>query len=107
MTEQLEKEIRNQPCSREVDLHGRSNNMIALINPAVLPALRTAATFFLIINLIGGTYIFRNRHRFFDQGSNVDNDIPAVRKLRMEVVMVPSLVSTTLLVVLLIYLWSA
>ena len=81
--------------------------MLALINPAVLPALRIAATFFLLINLVGGTYIFRNRHRFFDQDSNVDNDIPAVRKLRMEVVMIPWLVLTTLLVILLIYLWSA
>jgi hypothetical protein len=80
--------------------------MLSLINPAVLPALRTAATLFLVINLTGGTYIFRNRHRFFDQDSNVDNDIPAVRKLRMEVVMIPWLVLTTLLVILLIYFWS-
>ena len=79
--------------------------MLALINPAVLPALRIAATFFLLINLVGGTYIFRNRHRFFDQDSKVDNDIPAVRKLRMEVVMIPWLVLTTLLVILLINLW--
>ena len=81
--------------------------MLALINPAVLPALRIAATFFLLINVVGGTYIFRNRHRFFDQDSNVDNDIPAVRKLRIEVVMIPWLVLTTLLVILLIYLWCA
>ena len=81
--------------------------MLALINPAVLPALRIAATFFLLINLVGGTYIFRNRHRFFDQDSNVDNDIPAVRKLRMEVVMIPWLVLTALLVILLINLWGA
>jgi hypothetical protein len=80
--------------------------MLALINHAVLPALRTAATFFLI-DLIGGTYIFRNRHRFFDRDPNVDDDIPAMRKLRIEVVMVPWLVLTTLLVILLIYLWSA
>jgi hypothetical protein len=69
--------------------------MLALINPTVLPALRIAATFFLIINLIGGTYFFRNRHRFFDQDTNVDNDIPAVRKLRVDVVMVPWLVLTS------------
>ena len=81
--------------------------MLALINPAVLPALRIAATFFLLINLVGGTYIFRNRHRFFDQDSNVDNDIAGVRKLRIEVVMIPWLVLTTLLVILLIYLWCA
>jgi len=81
--------------------------MLALINPTVLPALRIAATFFLIINLIGGTYIFRNRHRFFDRDPNVDEDIPAVRKLRVEVVMFPWLVLTTLVLILLIYLWVA
>ena len=81
--------------------------MLAGINPAALPALRIAATFFFLIYLLFGAYIFRNRHRFFDQDSNVDNDIPAVRKLRMEVVMLPWLGLTTLLVILLIYLWSA
>ena len=80
--------------------------MLATINPAALPALRTAGTLFLIINLLGGTYIFLNRHRFFDRDPNVDDDIPAVRNLRMEVVMIPWLVLTTLLVILLIYLWS-
>jgi len=81
--------------------------MLALINPSVLPALRIATTFFLIINLIGGTYIFRNRHRFFDRDPNVDEDIPAVRKSRVEVVMFPWLVLTTLVLILLIYLWVA
>ena len=81
--------------------------MLTLINPAALPALRIAATIFLIINLVGGTYIFRNRHRFFDRDRNVDNDIPAVRKVRLEVVMVPWLILTSLLVILLIYFWSA
>jgi hypothetical protein len=80
--------------------------MLPAINPVALPALRIAATFFLLINLAGGTYIFRNRHRFFDQDSNVDNDIPAVRKLRIEVVTIPWLVLTTLLLILLIYFWS-
>jgi hypothetical protein len=78
---------------------------LALINPTVLPALRIAATFFVLINLVGGTYIFRNRHRFFDQDPNVDNDVPAVRRLRIEVVMLPWLFLTTLLVILLINLW--
>ena len=80
--------------------------MLAEINPVALPALRIAATFFLIVNIVGGTYIFRNRHRFFDRDPNVDEDIPAMRKLRVEVVMVPWLFLTTLLVILLIYLWS-
>jgi hypothetical protein len=79
--------------------------MLALINPDVLPALRIAATFFLIVNIVGGTYIFRNRHRFFDRDPNIDEDIPAMRKLRVEVVMVPWLVLTALIAILLIYLW--
>ena len=83
------------------------HNMIALINPAALPALRIAATIFFIINLIGGAYIFRNRHRFFDRDPNVDNDIPAVRKVRIEVVAIPWLVLTTLILILLISFWLA
>ena len=55
--------------------------MLAAINPVALPALRIAATFFLLINLLGGMYVFLNRHRFFDRDPNVDNDIPTVRKL--------------------------
>ena len=82
-------------------------HMLAQINPTVLPALRIAATFFFIINLLGGAYIFRNRHRFFDRDPNVDNDIPAVRKVRIEVVAIPWLVLTTLILILLISFWLA
>lgn len=82
-------------------------HMLVTINPTVLPALRIAATFFFIINLLGGVYIFRNRHRFFDQDPNVDEDIPAMRKLRVEVIMVPWFVLTTLILILLIAFWLA
>jgi len=81
--------------------------MLAQINPQALTALRIAATFFFIINLLGGVYIFHNRHRFFDQDPNVDNDIPAVRKIRVEVVMIPWFVLTTLVLILLIGFWLA
>ena len=81
--------------------------MLAAINSVALPALRIAATFFLFVNIVGGTYMFRNRHRFFDRDPNVDDDIPAMRKLRVEVVMLPWLTLTTLLFILLIYLWIA
>ena len=81
--------------------------MLALINPAALPALRIAATFFLLINILAMVYIFRNRHRFFDRDPNVDNDIPAVRRLRVEVIMIPWLFLTTLLLILLISFWLA
>ena len=80
-------------------------NTFALINPAALPALRIAATFFFLIYLGIGAYVFRNRHRFFDRDPNVDNDIPTVRHNRVEVVFIPWLGITTLLLILLIYFW--
>jgi len=75
--------------------------MLAQIDPQALAALRVAATFFFIVNLLGGAYIFRNRHRFFDRDPNVDNDIPAVRRIRVEVIMIPWLILTTLVLILL------
>jgi hypothetical protein len=81
--------------------------MLAEINPVALPALRFAGTFFIIINILAMIYVFRNRHRFFDRDPNVDNDIPAVRRLRVEVIMIPWLILTTLLSVLLISFWLA
>jgi hypothetical protein len=83
------------------------NNMLALINPAALTALRIAATFFFVVNLIGGAYIFRNRHRFFDRDPSVDNDIPAARKFRIEVIVIPWFALTTLILILLIGFWLA
>ena len=81
--------------------------MIALVNPTALTALRIVATFFFIVNLLGGAFIFRNRHRFFDRDPNVDNDIPAVRKFRVEVIMIPWFALTTLILILLIGFWLA
>ena len=83
------------------------HNMLAGINPAALPALRIAATLFFLLYLAGGAYIFRNRHRFFDPDPNVDNDVPAVRHIRVEVVLIPWLVLTTLILILLISFWLA
>ena len=82
-------------------------NMLALINSAALPALRIAATFFFLVYLAGGAYFFRNRHRFFDRDPDVDNDIPAARHARVELILIPWLVITTLILALLIYFWVA
>jgi hypothetical protein len=97
--------VRLSKLEKEVGQRKTLKIMLAIVNPAVLPALRFAATLFLLINLAGGTHIFSNRHRFFDQDSNVDNDIPAVRNVRVEVVVILWLCLTTLLVILLINLW--
>ena len=50
-----------------------TDEIMAENNPVALPALRIAATFFLLINLAGGTYFFFNCHRLFDRDQNVDN----------------------------------
>jgi hypothetical protein len=83
------------------------HEMLAVINPAALPALRIAATFFFLLYLAGGAYVFRNRHRFFDRDPRVDNDIPAARHVRVEVILIPWLGITTLILFLLIGLWLA
>ena len=83
------------------------HNMLAGINPVALPALRIAATFFFLLYLAGGAYIFRNRHRFFDRDPKVENDIPAVRHVRVELVLIPWLGITTLILILLISFWLA
>ena len=79
--------------------------MLTVINPVALPALRIPATIFLIINLLGGAYIFRNRQRFFGKDPNISEDIEPVRKLRVEVVLIPWTVLTLFLFILLIYFW--
>ena len=79
--------------------------MLALIDPTALPALRFAGTLFIIINILGMIYIFRNRHRFFDQDPDVDNDIPAVRRVRVELLLIPWFGITTLILIELINFW--
>jgi hypothetical protein len=91
---------------RELSASNERNSMLALINPVGLPALRIAGTIFLIIFLLGGLYIFRNRHRFFDKDPDVDEDIPAVRKIRFEEVMMVWGALTILILAILITLWT-
>jgi len=79
--------------------------MLASINPAALPALRIAATFFFLVYLAGGAYFIRNRQRFFGHDPDVENDIPATRHLRVEVIFIPWLFITTVILVLLINFW--
>ena len=81
--------------------------MLALINSAALPALRIAATLFFLVYLAGGAYVFRNRHRFFDRDPNVDNDIPAARHVRVELLLIPWSAITTLILILLVTFWLA
>jgi hypothetical protein len=80
--------------------------MLAAINPEALPALRIAAMFFFVVNILAFIFIWRNRHRFFARDPNVDGDeIPAARRLRVEVILIPWFFLTTGLLCLLIALW--
>jgi hypothetical protein len=83
------------------------HNTLAGINPVALPALRIAATFFFVVYLAGGAYVFRNRHRFFDRDANVANDIPAARHVRVELFLIPWFGITTVILILLISFWVA
>ena len=80
--------------------------LIGLINPAALPALRIAGGVFLIINLLAGAYLVRHWRRLFGRDLEVEQDIEAVRHLRVEVVIIPWIVMTTVLIVEWLGLWT-
>jgi Na+/H+ antiporter NhaD/arsenite permease-like protein len=84
-----------------------NKKMLVFIDPSALPALRTAGIVFLIIDLLTAVYIFRNRRRLFGKDPDVHDDIKAVRNLREEVIVIPWILLTTLLVALLVELWRA
>ncbi|HEY5073944.1 MAG TPA: hypothetical protein VII34_04555 [Pyrinomonadaceae bacterium] len=80
--------------------------LIALINPAALPALRIAGGMVLIIYLLAGAYLFRRRRQLFGRDPQVERDTEAVRHTRVAVVLIPWLGVTTVLFVEWLGLWS-
>ena len=80
--------------------------LIGLINPAALPTLRIAGGVFLIINLLAGAYIVRHWRRLFGRDLEVTQDTEAVRHLRVEVVLIPWIAMTTVLVLEWLRLWT-
>jgi hypothetical protein len=79
--------------------------MFAVINSEALSTLRIVGTIFLLINFSVGVYIFRNCHRFFGRDADIPEDIPAVRKVRVELVAIIWFVLTAVLVFMNIQLW--
>jgi hypothetical protein len=79
--------------------------MIAFIDPAALPALRIAGALFLIIYLFAGAYVFRHRRRLFGRDPRIDGDNNATSHIRAEVILIPWLFLTTLLLVEWVGLW--
>jgi hypothetical protein len=81
--------------------------MMAVIEQAGLPALRTVFTIAVLIFLMGGILIFRRRHQFFDRDPNVENDVPVVRHNRMEEILLVWSGLTLVLIAILYQVWSA
>ena len=80
--------------------------MIALIDPAVRPALTIAGIFFLIINLLAGAYIVRHWRGLFGADARVDGDRNATRYLQVVVITIPWLFLTFRLVAEVVGFWT-
>jgi hypothetical protein len=78
---------------------------LAAIVPSALPALRIAGALFLIVNLLGGAYIWRHRRQLFGPDSTVSGDRRASRQLQALVVGIPWLLLTFRLFYVWVELW--
>jgi hypothetical protein len=58
--------------------------VLALIEQPGVPVLRVGFTLAVIVFLLAGVFIWRRRHQFFDRDSNVENDVPVLRRNREE-----------------------
>ena len=74
---------------------------LAAIAQSALPALRVAGALFLIVNLLGGAYIWRHRRQLFGPDSTATGDRAATRQLQAVVLGIPWL----LLTFRLLYVW--
>jgi hypothetical protein len=81
--------------------------VIAVIEQAGVPALRVAFTLALMVFLLGGVFIFRRRHQFFDRDPNVENDGLVVRHNREEIIIIVGSALMLILVNILHQVWSA
>jgi hypothetical protein len=58
--------------------------VLALIEQPGVAVLRVGFTLAVMVFLLAGVFIWRRRHQFFDRDSNVENDVPVVRRNREE-----------------------
>ena len=80
---------------------------LAAIVPSALPALQVAGALFLIVNLLGGAYIWRHRRQLFGPDLTVPGDRLAVRQLQAVVLGIPWLFLTFRLLYVWVELWLA
>jgi hypothetical protein len=81
--------------------------LIAVIEQAGVPALRIAFTLAVIVFLLGGIFIWRRRHQFFDRDPDVENDVPVVRHNREEIILFVWGGITLVLLSILYQVWRA
>ena len=81
--------------------------MIAVIEQAGVPALRIAFTLAVVVFLLGGIFIWRRRHQFFDRDPEVENDVPVVRHNREEIILFVWGGITLVLLSILYQVWRA
>jgi hypothetical protein len=67
---------------------------LATIVPSALPTLRVAGAIFVVVNLLGGAYIWHHRRQLLGPDSSVTGDRPAVRYLQAIVLGIPWLFLT-------------
>jgi hypothetical protein len=83
------------------------SDFIAVIEQQGVPALRVGFTLAVIVFLLGGVFIWRRRHQFFDRDPNVENDVPVVRHNREEEILFVWIGLTLVLLGILYQVWSA
>ena len=69
-------------------------SLIAVINPAAVPALRIVGALFLIINLLAGAWAWRHRQQLFGEDPTATGDQSATRQLQVVVLSIPWLFLT-------------
>ena len=80
---------------------------VAVIEQAGVLALRVAFSIAFLVFLSVGVFIFRRRHQYFDRDPNVENDLPAVRHIRLEQILFVWGALTLVLISILYQLWRA
>ena len=88
-------------------MNSNGSLMMAVIEQAGVTTLRVAFTLALIVFLLGGIFIVRKRHQFFDRDPNVENDFAVVRHNREEMIIFVGSALMLVLVGILHQVWSA
>jgi hypothetical protein len=81
--------------------------VMAVIEQAGVATLRIAFTLALFLFVLGGVFIFRRRHQFFDRDPDVENDFAVVRHNREEMIIFVGSALMLVLVGILHQVWSA